>query len=78
MLVKTGEEREPQGRRHKDEPVQGTDRMEHWQSGEVFRVKPVPVPRFSTTDPTWTDPGSNPSLPNNFLSHGTANNFKLR
>jgi hypothetical protein len=37
-----------------------------------------PVPILSTTNPTWTDPGSNPGLRRggrpaaNRLSHGTA------
>jgi hypothetical protein len=41
------------------------------------RGKPYPSATLSTTNPTWTDPGSNPSLRgersvNNRLSHGTA------
>jgi hypothetical protein len=41
------------------------------------RGKTCPSATLSTTNPTWTDPGSNPSLPGgrpaaNRLSHGTA------
>jgi hypothetical protein len=39
--------------------------------------KTCPIATLSTTNPTWTDPGSNPDLRNertatNRLSHGTA------
>jgi hypothetical protein len=39
--------------------------------------KPVPVATLSATNPTWTDPGSNPGLhgerpANDCLSHGVA------
>jgi hypothetical protein len=39
--------------------------------------KPCPSASLSTTNPTWTDPGSNPGLrgerpASNRLSHGTA------
>jgi hypothetical protein len=39
--------------------------------------KTCPIATFSTTNPTWTDPGSNPVLRGgrpmtNRLSHGTA------
>jgi hypothetical protein len=41
------------------------------------RGKPCPSATMSTTNPTWTDPGSNPDLrggrpATNRLSHGTA------
>jgi hypothetical protein len=41
------------------------------------RRKPYPNATLSTTNPTWTDPGSNPGLRGvrpvaNRLSHGTA------
>jgi hypothetical protein len=41
------------------------------------RGKTYPCATFSTTNPTWTDPGSNPGLrgerpATNRLSHGTA------
>jgi hypothetical protein len=44
---------------------------------EVLGGKPRPSATLSTTNPTWTDPGSNPGLPGgrpaaNRLSHGTA------
>jgi hypothetical protein len=56
--------------------------MEH-QWNEIDREKPTtlrktsPSATLSTTNPTWTDPGSNPGLRNekpatNRLSHGTA------
>jgi hypothetical protein len=42
------------------------------------RRKTCPSATLSTTNPTWTDPGSNPGLrgerpATNRLSHGTAN-----
>jgi hypothetical protein len=42
-----------------------------------IRGKTCPSATLSTTNPTWTDPGSNPGLrderpANNRLSHGTA------
>jgi hypothetical protein len=56
--------------------------MEH-QWNEIDREKPTtrrktcPNATLSTTNPTWTDPGSNPGLRSerpatNRLSHGTA------
>jgi hypothetical protein len=59
--------------------------MEHrWN--ETDREKPstwgktCPSATLSTTNPTWTDPGSNPGLrggrpATNRLSHGTVNNL---
>ena len=58
---------------------------EYWSTGRMkltgknrsTRVKTCPSATLSTTDPTWTDPGSNPGLriempATNRLSHGTA------
>jgi hypothetical protein len=44
---------------------------------EVLGEKPVPVPLCPTTNPIYTDPGSNPGLRSgrpaaNRLNHGTA------
>jgi hypothetical protein len=41
--------------------------MEHWWNetdgkAEVFGGKTCPTATLSTTNPTWTDPGSNPGL----------------
>jgi hypothetical protein len=46
------------------------------------RVKTCPIATLSTTNPAWTDKGSNPGLrgerpPTNRLSHGTANETDL-
>jgi hypothetical protein len=46
--------------------------------GENRSEKTCPNATLSTTNPTWTDPGSNPGLrgerlATNHLSHGTAN-----
>jgi hypothetical protein len=46
------------------------------------RGKPYPSANLSTTNSTWTDPGSNPGLrgespATNRLSHGTANFLAL-
>jgi hypothetical protein len=43
----------------------------------ITRRKPCPSATLSTTNPTWTDPGSNPGFHSgrpatNRLSHGTA------
>jgi hypothetical protein len=61
--------------------------MEH-QWNEIDREKPTtrrktcPSATLSTTNPTWTDPGSNPGLSgerpaSNRLSHGTAQSPRL-
>jgi hypothetical protein len=62
--------------------------MEHWWN-EIDRENPLysernlPQCHLSTTNPTWTDPGSNPGLcgerpATNRLSHGTAFRHCLR
>jgi hypothetical protein len=38
----------------------------------ITRGKACPSATLSTTNPTWTDTGSNPGLIANRLSHGTA------
>jgi hypothetical protein len=54
-------------------------------TGENRRTqgKTSPSATLSTTNPTWTDPGSNPGLRGgrpaaNCLSHGTACNAELK
>jgi hypothetical protein len=51
-------------------------------TGERLRTRrePCPSATFSTTNPTWTDPGANPGLrgewpETNRLKHGTALTF---
>jgi hypothetical protein len=51
--------------------------MKLTEGNRSTRVKTCPSATLSTTNPTWTDPGSNPGLrgessATNRLSHGTA------
>jgi hypothetical protein len=50
---------------------------EDWQGNRSTRRRPAPGPLFSTTNPTWLDPGSNPGRRGgkpaaNRLSYGAA------
>jgi hypothetical protein len=59
-------------------PSNGAPVEWNWQGKtEVLGEKNCPIAALSTTNPTWTDPGSNTGLrgerpANNRLSHGTA------